>query len=159
MGVAERIAELGLELPPEPLMPPHVRITFEWARTMGDRVYLSGHGALDGRGAPAGPFGRVPDQVTLEQAQASARGAGVALIAALQRAVGDLDRVAAWLTVTGFVNAEPGYSQTTAVVNPVSDLLLDVFGDVGRHARTAIGAVALPLDLPVVVAAEVLIER
>ena len=62
--------------------------------------------------------------------------------------------ISAWLTVSGFVNAEPGYAKTTAVLNPVSDLLLAAFGpSIGRHARTAIGAAALPLNLPVVIAA------
>jgi enamine deaminase RidA (YjgF/YER057c/UK114 family) len=65
-------------------------------------------------------------------------------------------RVTAWLMVNGFVNAEPGYPQTTAVMNPLSDLIVDLYGpEVGSHARTAIGVAAVPLNLPVVVAAEV----
>jgi enamine deaminase RidA (YjgF/YER057c/UK114 family) len=81
----------------------------------------------------------------------------LALLGSLRRAVGDLDRVQAWAVVNGFVNADAGYDRTTAVLNPLSDLLLDVFGDRGRHARTAIGVSALPMNLPVVVSAEVLI--
>jgi enamine deaminase RidA (YjgF/YER057c/UK114 family) len=105
--------------------------------------------------APAGPFGKVPDPVSLEQAQRSARLAALAVIAGVEQAVGDLDRVDAWLTVTGFVQAEPGYPRTTAVLNSFSEVVLDVFGPaVGQHARTAVGVAALPLDLPVVVAAE-----
>ena len=61
-----------------------------------------------------------------------------------------------WLTVNGYVNAEPGYRQTTAVINPCSELILDVYGtEAGAHARSAIGVASLPLDLPVVVSAEV----
>lgn len=157
MDTEERLAELGLVLPPEPQVPPTVRIPFEWARVVGDRVVLSGHGALDAAGVPAGPFGRVPGEVSLDQAQASARSAGLAMLSSLQRAVGDLDRVQDWLVVNGFVNADPGYPQTTAVLNPVSDLLLEVFGNRGRHARTAIGVSALPMDLPVIVTAEVIL--
>jgi enamine deaminase RidA (YjgF/YER057c/UK114 family) len=157
MGAEQRLADLGLVLPPEPQVPPTVRIPFEWARVVGDRVVLSGHGAVDAAGAPAGPFGRVPGEVSLEDAQASARSAGLALLGALRRAVGDLDRVQDWLVVDGFVNADPGYPQTTAVLNPVSDLLLEVFGNRGRHARTAIGAPALPLNLPVIVTAELVL--
>lgn len=79
----------------------------------------------------------------------------MSVIASVQRAVGDLDRVDAWLTVSGFVNAAPGYPQTTAVLNAFSEVVLDVFGStIGDHARTAIGVAALPLHLPVVVAAE-----
>ena len=129
--------------------------TFSWVRILGNRVLVSGHGALTPDGSPAGPFGRVPDQVSLEQAQASARLAALSVMSSVRDAVGELDRVAAWVTVSGFVQAEPGYAQTTAVVNAFSEVILEVFGDeVGPHARTAIGVAALPLNLPVVVAAE-----
>ena len=159
MGAEARLAGLGLVLPPVPSVPAHVHIPFEWGRVVGDRVLLSGHGAVDGNGVPCAPFGKVPSEVSLEEAQASARSAGLALLGSLRRAIGDLDRVQAWLVVNGFVNADPGYDRTTAVLNPVSDLLLDVFGDSGKHARTAIGVAALPMNLPVVVSAEVLIDR
>jgi len=106
-------------------------------------------------GTPAGPFGSVPADVSAADATHSARLTALAVLAGVRRAVGDLDRIGAWLTVTGFVNAEPGYDQTTAVLNGFSEVVLDVFGpDVGDHARTAIGVAALPLNLPVVVAAE-----
>jgi enamine deaminase RidA (YjgF/YER057c/UK114 family) len=101
----------------------------------------------------------VPSEVSVEDAQASARAAALAMLASLKHAIGDLDRVAAWLTVSGNVNADPGYAQTTLVVNPASELLIDLFGsDVGAHARTAIGVAALPLNLPVILAAEVELE-
>lgn len=117
---------------------------------------MSGHGPLALDGTPAGPFGRVPSEVSLQAAQESARLTALAVIAGLQNAIGDLDRIAGWASVSGFVNAEPGYPQTTLVLNPFSDHIVDVFGpDVGAHARTAIGVAALPLNLPVVVAAEV----
>jgi hypothetical protein len=87
-----------------------------------------------------------------------ARLAGLALLSSLRDAIGTLDRVRGWLVVNGYVNAADYYGQTTAVINPVSDLLLEVFGNAGRYARTAIGVRALPMDLPVVVSAEVLIE-
>ena len=157
MAAEARLAELGLVLPPAPTLPAHVRIPFEWARVAGDRVLLSGHGAVDAEGVACGPFGRVPSEVSLEDAQASARAVGLALVGSLRRAIDDLDRVQAWVVVNGFVNADAGYGRTTAVLNPLSDLLLDVFGDRGRHARTAIGVSALPMNLPVIVSAEVLI--
>ena len=158
MTFEQRVADLGLQLPPEPLLPSGVRIPFDWVRVVGDRCVLSGHGALDADGAPAGPFGRVPSEVTLEQAQQSARAAVLAMLGALRGALGSVDRIRDWVSLSGFVNADPGYSQTTAVLNPASDLLLEVFGGHGRHARTAIGVAALPLNLPVVMSAEVLIE-
>jgi enamine deaminase RidA (YjgF/YER057c/UK114 family) len=121
------------------------------------RCLVSGHGALGSDGVPTGPFGKVPGAVSLEAAQVSARLALLAMLASIRSLVGSLDRVQEWVVVNGFVNAEPGYSQTTAVLNPVSDLLLEIFGNAGRHARTAIGVAALPLDLPVVISAELLL--
>ena len=157
MTFEQRAAELGLQLPPGPLLPEGVRIPFDWVRVVGDRCVLSGHGALRADGAPAGPFGRVPSEVALEDAQQSARLAVLAMLGAVRATLGSLDRVSDWVSLTGFVNADPGYAQTTAVLNPASDLLLDVFGEHGRHARTAIGVAALPLNLPVIMSAELLI--
>lgn len=154
--VEDDLARRGLALPPEPVVPPGVSLPFAWARVHGTRVFLSGHGALTDGGAPRGPFGSVPGTVSLAEAQDSAIGACLALLAGLRRAVGDLDRVAAWLTLSGFVQADPGYAWTTLVVNPASELLLGLYGpDVGAHARVAPGVAALPLDLPVVLAGEV----
>jgi enamine deaminase RidA (YjgF/YER057c/UK114 family) len=154
----ERVSALGLQLPGAPQLPPHISIPFEWVRIVGNRCVVSGHGALTPGGAPMGPFGKVPTEVSLEEAQSSALSAGLSMLAAIRRAVGTLDRASQWVIVNGFVNAEPGYDQTTAVLNPVSDLLIEVFGDSGRHARTAIGVVALPMNLPVIVSAELLLE-
>lgn len=154
MSFETRLAELGVELPPPAVAPPGLRIPFAWVRVVGRRCFLSGHGPLGPDGAPVGPFGRVPDAVGLAEAQASARLTALAMIAALRTELGSLDRIEAWLTISGYVNAEPGYPQTTAVINPVSELVLELFGDAGRHARTAIGVSALPLNLPVIVAAE-----
>ena len=154
--VEDGLARRGLELPPEPVVPRGITLPFSWARVRGSRVHLSGHGALGADGTPRGPFGAVPGTVSLAEAQDSATGALLSLLAGLRRAIGDLDRVTAWLAVSGFVQADPGYAWTTLVVNPVSELLLELYGpDVGDHARVAPGVTALPLDLPVVLAAEV----
>ncbi len=157
MTVEQRVAELGLEFPPEPLLLSGVRVPFEWVRVVGERCVLSGHGVLGPDGAPAGPFGRVPSEVPSEVAQQSARAAMLAMLGALRRTLGSLDRIRDWASLSGFVNADPGYLHTTAVLNPASDLLLEVFGENGRHARTAIGVAALPLNLPVVISAELVV--
>lgn len=137
-------------------MPPGLAIPFDWVRVRRGRAYVSGHGPVAADGTPAGPFGKVPSEVSLEAAQESARLTALAILAALKVALGDLDRIAAWSTVNGFVNADAGYAHTTLVLNPFSDLLLDVFGpEVGSHARTAIGVATVPLNLPLVVSAEV----
>jgi enamine deaminase RidA (YjgF/YER057c/UK114 family) len=156
MRIEQRLEELGLVLPLPATFPPAVEIPFAWARVRGNRVHLSGHGALSPNGTPAGPFGKVPDEVTLEQAQHSALLATLAMLSSLKAALGDLDKVKAWLTINSHINAQPGYRQTTAVMNPASHIILDLFGaDAGAHARTAIGVSALPLNLPVVISAEV----
>jgi hypothetical protein len=154
--VEQRLEELGLQLPGEAKLPPGITIPFQWVRLRGNRAYVSGHGALAADGSPLGPFGKVPSQVSLEDAQASGRSALLAMLASLKRAVGELDNIAAWLMVHGNINVDPGYAQTTLVANPASELLVDLYGrDAGNHARTAVGMAALPLDLPVILAAEV----
>lgn len=158
--VEERLRDMGITLPSEMRVPPGVEVPFSWVRVRGNRAFVSGHGALADDGSPVGPFGRVPSEVPLEQAQKSARRATLAMLSSLEGALGDLDDVTAWLAVNGFVNADPGYPQTTAVLNPCSDLLLNLYGlDRGRHARTAIGVTAVPLNLPVVISAEVEIRE
>ena len=155
MNVEKRIEELGLELPGPLQVPPGLVVPFEWVRVRGNRAFVSGHGPLAADGTPAGPFGKVPSEVSLEDAQQSARLTALGMLASLRTALGDLDRITAWLMISGFVNADPGYAQTTLVLNPVSEIVLDVFGaEVGAHARTAIGVSTVPLNMPLVVAAE-----
>ena len=150
-----RLKDLGLVLPQPMVMPAGATASFNWTRVIDDRVLVSGHGAQNLDGTPAGPYGQVPTEVSLEQAVESARLAALSVLASIRTAIGNLDLVTAWATVTGFVQAEPGYAKTTAVINGFSEVILDVFGSqVGQHARTAIGVAALPLNLPVVVAAE-----
>jgi enamine deaminase RidA (YjgF/YER057c/UK114 family) len=156
MYVERTLQRLGLILPEPARVPPGVAIPFAWVRVHADRAYVSGHGPLNPDGSPAGPFGRVGGEVSPEQGYAAARLATLAMLASLKRSLADLDRIAAWLVVSGMVNVAPGFTHTTTVINGCSDLLLEVFGpDVGAHARTAIGMAQLPLDLPVVLAAEV----
>ena len=156
MGAEQRLRELGLELPAEIQLPPGVVIPFQWVRVHGSRAFVSGHGPLATDGSPLGPFGKVPSEVSVEEAQVSARAATLALLSSLRRAIGDLDRVAAWLMVSVNVNADAGYPQTTLVGHPASELLIEVFGpEVGAHARTALGMAALPMNSPVIIAAEV----
>lgn len=156
-GVNGRLEALGLRLPPDPVVPPGVELPFAWVRVHGPRVLVSGHGALGEDGKPLGPFGRVPGQVPLAAAQSSAASAVRTLVASLRRDVGDLDRLE-WLSLQCFVNADPGYPWTTLVANAASELILDLFGrDRGSHARTAPGVSALPFDLPVILAGELVL--
>lgn len=155
-SIEAKLRTLGLVLPAAPKTPPEIKISFAWARMRGNRLYLSGHGPLATDGSPLGPFGKVPTEVPLEAAQEAARSTALAMLASLKRELGDLDRVTAWLMVYGMVNAEPGYGQTTNVLNGFSDLIRELYGpDIGQHARMAVGVAALPLNNAVIIAAEV----
>jgi enamine deaminase RidA (YjgF/YER057c/UK114 family) len=159
MGTIEsRIAALGLTLPPPMQAPPGVRLPFEWVRVRGRRAYVSGHVALDADGRVAGPLGKVGSEVTPEQGYAAARGVALAHLASLKRALGELDRITAWLRVFAMVNVAPGFYETPRVTNGYSDLILELFGpEVGAHARSSIGMV-IPLNAPVNCEAEVEID-
>lgn len=159
MQVEKRLQDLGLVLPEKPMVPPEIKISFAWTRVRGNRIYISGHGALNPNGSPAGPFGKVPSDVSLEQAQDAARKTTLAVLGSLKRELGDLDRVTAWLMVYGVVNTDPSYAFTTNVINGFSDLIVELYGDeVGQHARIAVGMSALPLNNAVAIAAEVEFE-
>ncbi len=156
MPVEERLRQLGLTLP-DPLRPPAgATYPFAWVRVRGDRAYLSGHLPLQPDGSLAEPLGKVGTDVTLEQGVAAARLVALAAIGSLQRELGDLDRVVAWLRVFAMVNTAPGFTQIATVVNGFSETILDVFGpEIGLHSRSAVGMAELPYGVPVEVEAEV----
>jgi enamine deaminase RidA (YjgF/YER057c/UK114 family) len=155
MSIEARIEALGLYLPEPAHVPPDVVVNFAWARVFAGRVYVSGHAAQSLDGRVIGPFGRVGAEVTPEQAVESARLATLAVLGSVKRAISDLDRIAAWLRIDGFLLVAPGFDRTTNVVNGCSKLILELFGEtIGSHARTAIGVGATPLSCPVVIAAE-----
>jgi enamine deaminase RidA (YjgF/YER057c/UK114 family) len=156
--IENRLHELGLTLPEPMKLPAGVTLPFPWVRVHGDRAFVSGHGPLLADGSLAGPFGKVGDRVTEEQAFVSARLTALAILGSLQRELGDLDRVTAWLRVFGMVNTTPGFNRTPAVLNGFSELILDLWGEeAGRHARSAVGQAALPFNIPVEIEAEVAI--
>ncbi|MDX8466039.1 RidA family protein [Mesorhizobium sp. VK23B] len=158
MGADEKLAALGIVLPPPLKLPPGMVLPFPWVNVRGDRAYISGHGPQEPDGALAGPFGAVGESVSLEEARATARKVGLSMLSSLRRELGNLDRITGWCRVHGMVNAAPGFTQTPAVMNGFSDLILEIFGpEIGRHARTASGVAALPFDLPVEIEAEVMI--
>lgn len=159
--VEEKLKALNLNLP-EPLKSsPNMKLPPSWIRVRGNRAFISGHGPQNLDGSIAGPLGKVGNNndVTLEQAYQAARLATLSILGTLKRELGDLDRVTAWLMVSGFVNVAPGFTETTAVINGCSDLILELYGpDVGQHARTAMGVATTPFGLPVIIAAEVEID-
>jgi enamine deaminase RidA (YjgF/YER057c/UK114 family) len=159
MLIEKKLAELGLVLPERMRLPPGVELPFPWVRVHGNRVFVSGHAPLHADGSLAGPFGKVGDEVTQEQAYEAARTTALSVLASLRRELGDLDRVTAWLRVFGMVNAAPGFTSSPAVINGFSDLVLQLWGpDAGRHARSAVGLAELPFHIPVEIEAEVAID-
>jgi enamine deaminase RidA (YjgF/YER057c/UK114 family) len=156
MQIEAKLAALGLVLP-EPLkLPPGTRLPFSWVRVRGNKAYISGHGPQNVDGSIADPLGKVGAEVTVEQAYQAARLAALAILGSLQRELGDLDRVTAWLKVHGMVYSASNFTQQPAVINGFSDLILELYGnEVGQHARSAVGMAALPFAIPVEIEAEV----
>jgi enamine deaminase RidA (YjgF/YER057c/UK114 family) len=149
MSAEARLTELGIVLP-EP-MPP----AGSYASTVrtGNLVFVSGQGPM-GVGEPI--VGKVGGDLTLEEGIAAARIVGLNLLAVLRAELGSLDRVTRVVKLLGMVNCAPGFNQTPAVINGCSDLLLEVFGERGRHARSAVGMAELPFDIAV--EAELVVE-
>ncbi len=122
----------------------------------GNKAYISGHGPQNVDGSIADPLGKVGAEVSVEQAYQAARLTALAILGSLQRELGDLDRVTAWLKVHGMVNSAPHFTQQPTVINGFSDLILELYGhEVGQHARSAVGMAALPFAIPVEIEAEV----
>ena len=153
MAVRERLAELELELP-APMHIPGQR--FELVHVAGDRATIAGHLPLAPDGSIAGPLGKVGADVTADEAYQSARLVALAMLASLEAAGIDLDRVV-WRKVFGMVNAAPGFNALPGVINGFSDVLLEVFGERGRHSRSAVGVAELPFGAPVEVEAEIML--
>ena len=154
-AIEDRMAELGLELPAPLAAPPGVELPFDLVRVHGEVAYISGHGPFDGdRLLIAGSVG---GEVTVEQAYDAARATALSILASLKQELGDLDRVTKWIKALGFVKCAEGFNVTPAAINGFSDLILELWGDAGRHARSAIGAGELPFGMPVEVEAVVAI--
>ena len=146
MSVTERLAELGIELPA--VVPPVA--AYVPAVRHGDLVHTSGQlPMVDGALALTGKVGESAGSVTPQQAKDAARTCALNALAAVAAEVGGLENVVRVVKVTGFVASEPSFTGQPGVVNGASELLGEVFGDAGRHARSAVGVAALPLDAPV----------
>ncbi len=155
MSIEARLEELGLTLP-EPLKAAGMRLPFASVRIRGNRAYIAGHGPQARDGSVAGPLGKVGKDLSVEEGYQAARLTALAILGSLKRALGDLDRVTAWLKVFGMVNVAPGFTQTPSVINGFSDLILELYGpEAGQHARSAVGMAELPFNIPVEIEAEV----
>ena len=152
MTPEEKLAALGLELPTR-IVPAANYVPF---RLAGNLLFLSGQGPR----RPDGSYevGRVGRDVTVEEAYRHARMTGVGLLAAARMAVGELSRVSAVVKLFGMVNAEPDFAEHPQVINGCSDLLVEVLGEAGRHARSAIGMGSLPNRMTVEIEAILLVQ-
>jgi len=124
------------------------------AKCAGNLLYLSGKGPSNSDGTV--PTGKLGGTLTVEEGYRHARSVGVTLIAALRQALGDLDKVEGIVKVLGMVNATPDFGDHPKVINGCSDLFVEVFGEAGRHARSAVGMGSLPggisVEIEVIVA-------
>ena len=151
--IDKRLAELGIVLP-TPAKP--IANYVPWVRT-GNLVFISGQGAV--RDGKIEYTGRVGDTVSIEDAIASARLTAINIIAHLRDACGgDLDRVKRIVKLLGLVNCTPTFGDHPKVINGCSDLLVEVLGDVGKHARSAVGMGSLPNQMTVEIEAIFLIK-
>ena len=154
--IEERLAALGLVLPPPSKPPAGVVLPFQLVRIVGNRALISGHGPHNADGSFARPLGKLGREVTVEQGYVAARLTALSILGSLKRALGDLDRIAAWGRVFGMVNSAPGFNNQPSVINGFSDLILELYGpEIGAHSRSAVGMAELPFDIPVEIEAEV----
>jgi enamine deaminase RidA (YjgF/YER057c/UK114 family) len=147
MKIEKRLEELKIMLPAGRAR----RGTSAPARRAGNLLFLSGRG-------PGAVTGKVGDTITLEQAYQHARTVGISLIAVMKQELGDLDKVKGIMKVLGMVNAVPSFGDHPKVINGCSDLLVEVFGDAGKHARSAVGMGSLPVQIPVEIELIALVE-
>lgn len=140
--ILDKISALGLTLP---AVPAPVAAYVNCMRS-GNLLFLSGGLPIDG---DKKVIGKVPSVVSIEEAQEGARIIILNRLAVIQEEIGSLDKVKQIVALNGFVNSEPDFFGHPQVVNGASELLVQIFGDKGKHSRTALGAAALPLNVAV----------
>jgi enamine deaminase RidA (YjgF/YER057c/UK114 family) len=150
MSAERRLGELGIDLPPPRL----ASANFVRAKQVGNILYVSGHGPSRQDGSRV--TGKVGSDLTLDEGYQAARLVAIGILATVRDALGSLDRVRQVVKVFGMVNSATGFDQQADMLNGFSDLMVAVFGEGGRHARTAVGVAELPRGISVDV--EVVIE-
>jgi enamine deaminase RidA (YjgF/YER057c/UK114 family) len=142
MPVRRRLEELGLTLPP--VFPPAAN--YVGCVVVGEVVHVGGHGPVAGSDVVVGKVG---GDLTIDDGRRAARMAGLSILATLEQELGDLDRIQRIVKVFGMVNVAPGFTRTPEVIDGCSDLLVDAFGEIGRHTRSAVGLAELPFGIAV----------
>ena len=143
MSVEEKLAELGLQLPP----PPKAMAAYVPTVRTGSLVYVAGQGPWLA-GAPS-ITGKVPAEVGVEAAQEAARDCCLNGLAAIKAEVGSLEAIVRMVKLTVFVASSPGFGDQPKVANGASELLEKILGEAGKHARAAVGVAELPFNIPV----------
>jgi enamine deaminase RidA (YjgF/YER057c/UK114 family) len=143
MKIEERLKEMGIALPPA-VTP--VANYVPAVRT-GNLVFLSGHGPFKEDGSLI--TGKVGSDLTAEQGYEAARRVAIGLLGSLKAIIGDLDKVRRVVKLLGLVNCKPDFADQPKIINGASDFLVEVFGDKGKHARSAVGTNALPVNIAV----------
>jgi hypothetical protein len=152
VSIETKLQALGLSLP-VPLVPPG---NFRLVKLHAGLGYVAGHGPFDGsKLLVEGLIGR---DLTVEQGYEAARLTALSILASLQQELGDLDRVTEWIRAVGYVHCAAGFGQNAKVVNGFSDLIVELWGDAGRHARSAPGQGPSPLNVPIIVDAVVAVD-
>ena len=138
MKIEQKLAEMGIELPNTPPNPASKILSY---RRAGNIVYLSGHGPSKDGKTLIGKLGR---EVTTEQGREAARLTMINLLDSLKKCIGDLDKVTQVVKLLGMVNSTEDFTDQPAVINGATELLIELYGDAGRHARSAVGMAQLP---------------
>ena len=148
----EKLRELGLTLP-EASTPVANYVPYRWA---GNLLYISGQGPK----RPDGTYrvGRLGKNASVEDGYAEARLTGLQLLAVARSAIGELSRIESVIKLLGMVNAEPEFTDHPKVINGCSDLFVDILGEAGRHARSAVGVGSLPRNITVEIEAIVAVR-
>jgi enamine deaminase RidA (YjgF/YER057c/UK114 family) len=152
MSAEARLKQLGIVLPPVP-QPVANYLPY---RLVGNVLYLSGQGPRDDKGHHL--TGKLGAEIGIEEGYRRARIVGLGLLAAMRDALGSLDRVDYIVKLLGMVNAVPDFNDSPKVINGCSDLFVEVFGEAGRHARSAVGNVMLPNQISVEIEAIVAVK-
>ncbi|HVL24587.1 MAG TPA: RidA family protein [Thermomicrobiales bacterium] len=156
MHIEAKLAQMGLVLPAPGSYKPSVEGPPVPVLVRGTTAYVSGTAARNPDGTPYPVLGKVPSEVSPDEAREAARVAALTILSELKRAIGDLDRISAWVNVIGFVNADPGFARTSYVISGFSDVIIDIFGpEIGTHARSTPGAAALAGNAAVIITATV----
>jgi enamine deaminase RidA (YjgF/YER057c/UK114 family) len=150
MSIDSRLAELGIQIPTL-ATPAGAYVPFV---VTGNLVFTAGQLPFTDGALPA--TGKVGAEIEADEAKAYARTAALNALAAVQAAIGSLDRVTRIVKLVGFVSSDPSFSGQPGVINGASEVLGEIFGDLGKHARSAVGVAVLPLDSPVEV--ELIVE-